>query len=67
MSSDSIVLIADMVLRDRVTKVDLPAWSMDMNVLSIAGKERTETGFRKIIEASGLEFPQSAGWGCSID
>lgn len=56
MSSDSIVLIADVVLRDRVTEVDLPAWTMDMNVLSIAGKERTVTGFVKIIEASGLEF-----------
>jgi hypothetical protein len=56
MSSDSIVLIVDVVLRGRFTEVDLPGVTMETSMLKIGGKERNEHGFRKIIEASGIEL-----------
>lgn len=56
MSADSRVLIADMVLPARVTEADLPAAVMDVCVMTMGGKERTEEGFKFILEAAGLEL-----------
>jgi hypothetical protein len=56
MSTDSRVLLADMVLPARVTEADLSAAAMDVCVMVMGGKERTERGFKTILEAAGLEI-----------
>jgi hypothetical protein len=56
MNVDSRVLIADMVMPARVTEADLPAAVMDVCVMVMGGKERTEQGFKTILEAAGLEL-----------
>jgi O-methyltransferase domain len=55
MALDSKVLIADMVMPERVYEADLPAAAMDNCVMVMGGKERTE-GIKKIIEESGLKL-----------
>ncbi|KAI1613983.1 S-adenosyl-L-methionine-dependent methyltransferase [Exophiala viscosa] len=56
MEPDSKVLIADMVMPKRVGEADLPAAAMDNCVMVMGGKERTEDGFRKILEDAGLKL-----------
>lgn len=56
MAPDSKVLIADMVMPKRVAEADLPAAAMDNCVMVMGGKERTEDGFRKILEDAGLKL-----------
>jgi hypothetical protein len=56
MRPDSKVLIADMVMPKRVGEADLPAAAMDNCVMVMGGKERTEEGFRKILEGAGLRL-----------
>ena len=56
MASDSRVLIADMVLPQRVGEADFPAAVLDQCVMTMGGKERTESGFRAILEPAGLEL-----------
>jgi O-methyltransferase domain len=54
MAPDSRVLIADMVMPRRVGEADLAAAVMDCTVMVMGGKERTEEGFRAILEQAGL-------------
>lgn len=56
MAEDSVVLIADFVLPEQVTPADLPIATMDITIFNMAGKERSESGFKKILERAGLEF-----------
>jgi hypothetical protein len=56
MTADSVVLIADMVLSATTHEADLPAVAMDVAMLVMGGKERSEDGFRKILEPAGLEL-----------
>ncbi|KIX95069.1 uncharacterized protein Z520_09379 [Fonsecaea multimorphosa CBS 102226] len=56
MSPDSKVLIADMVMPQRVYEADLPAAAMDNVVMVMGGKERTAEGFNKLLEAAGLKM-----------
>jgi len=56
MNSESRVLICEMVLPSRVSEADFPAAVMDMAVMTMGGKERTQDGFRKMFEAAGLEL-----------
>lgn len=56
MSQDSVVLIADVVLPDRVEQKDLPLVANDWIVLAITGKERTAKDFMGLFNAAGLEL-----------
>ncbi|RSL92312.1 hypothetical protein CEP52_013901 [Fusarium oligoseptatum] len=56
MSPESRVLICEMVLPPRVREADFASAVLDQAVMTMGGKERTEEGFRKIMEAAGLEL-----------
>ncbi|KAL2753098.1 hypothetical protein ACRALDRAFT_1083559 [Sodiomyces alcalophilus JCM 7366] len=56
MSSQSRVLVCEMVLSPRVGEVDFASAVLDQAVMTMGGKERTEAGFRKMFEAAGLEL-----------
>ena len=70
MKPDSLVLIADMVMPQRVHEADLPAATMDNIVAVLGEKERTEEGFRKILDEAGLMLVKvwraSAGVGALV-
>lgn len=59
MSSDSRVLICEMVLAPRVGEADFASAVLDQAVMTMGGKERTEAGFQKMFEAAGLELVQT--------
>lgn len=54
MKPDSVVLISERILPKRFGEADLPAAMYDMIMLNMGGKERTEDGFKEILEAAGL-------------
>ena len=56
MKSDSLLLIADMVMLARVSEAWLPAATMDNIVMAFGGKERTESSFRDLLNKAGLEL-----------
>lgn len=56
MAPDSLLLISDFCLPELVTERDLPAVTMDITILNMGGKERSEGGFREILNAAGLEL-----------
>ncbi|KAJ4513053.1 hypothetical protein HRR75_004820 [Exophiala dermatitidis] len=71
MASDSVVLIADFVFPDAPSPADLPIAAIDLVVMNMGGKERSEQGFKKILQAAGLEFiatyRSEAGFGAFIE
>ncbi|RSL68366.1 hypothetical protein CEP54_002842 [Fusarium duplospermum] len=56
MSLDSRVLICEMVLPPRVGEADFASAVLDQAAMTMGGKERTGKGFRRILEAAGLEL-----------
>jgi len=56
MSWDSVLLISEMVMPAKCSEVDLPSVCMDITMMNMGGKERTEGNFVKILEASGLKL-----------
>lgn len=56
MGPKSKLLIADFLIPAESSEADLAAAVMDMSMLLCAGKERTEDGFKMILEAAGLEL-----------
>lgn len=56
MSWDSILLISDMVVPAKCSEADLQAACMDITMMTMGGKEKTEANFVKILEASGLKL-----------
>ncbi|KAF5966180.1 O-methyltransferase B [Fusarium coicis] len=50
------VLICEMVLAPRVGEADFASAVLDQAVMTMGGKERTEAGFQKMFDASGLEL-----------
>lgn len=56
MAPDSIVLISDFVLPDRITPEDIEAAAAGILILTMAGKERSVSEIRAIIEAAGLQM-----------
>ncbi|KAK3391824.1 S-adenosyl-L-methionine-dependent methyltransferase [Sordaria brevicollis] len=56
MSPESRALICELVLPQRVGEAELGTIMLDHCVMSIAGKERTEEGLRKIFDAAGLDL-----------
>ncbi|KAF4442844.1 hypothetical protein F53441_11634 [Fusarium austroafricanum] len=50
------VLICEMVLSPRVGEADFASAVLDQAVMTMGGKERTEAGFQKMFDASGLEL-----------
>ncbi len=71
MAPDSVLLISDFCLPELVTESDLPAVTMDITILNMGGKERSERGFRNLLTAAGLEFVQAyhaqVGFGAIIE
>lgn len=59
MSPESRVLICEMVLAPRVGEHDFASAVLDQAVMTMGGKERTESGFQKMFEAAGLELVQT--------
>ncbi len=58
MSKESRVLICEMVIPMRVGEADFASAVLDQAVMTMGGKERTEEGFRKLLEGAGLELVQ---------
>jgi hypothetical protein len=56
MGDDSVVLISEMVLPRKVDEVNLSAAAMDNFMFTLGGKERTEEGFKTILEGAGFEM-----------
>ncbi|KAF4964685.1 hypothetical protein FSARC_7392 [Fusarium sarcochroum] len=53
------VLICEMVLAPRVGEADFASAVLDQAVMTMGGKERTEAGFQKMLDAAGLELVQT--------
>jgi hypothetical protein len=58
MGPDSRVLICEMVLPQRVGEADFASAVLDQAVMTMGGKERTEAGFKSLLEGAGLELVQ---------
>ena len=58
MDADSRVLICDIFISQRLGEADLASAVLDNAVISMGWKERTGDGFRKILDAAGLELIQ---------
>lgn len=58
MAPDSRVLIYDMVVPQRVGEADFAAAVLDQAMITMGGKERTEAGFKSLLESAGLELVQ---------
>jgi hypothetical protein len=56
MSWDSILLISDMVVPVKCSEADLPTACMDIAMMGMGGKEKTEENLVKILAASGLKL-----------
>jgi hypothetical protein len=56
MSWDSVLLIADMVVPTKCSEADRLAACMDITMMTMGGKEKTEENFVKILAASGLKL-----------
>lgn len=56
MALDSRVLICEMLLPPRVGELDIPVAVMDLAVMAMGGKERTEQGFSALFDAAELEL-----------
>ena len=56
MGPDSRLLIADIVVPDRVQNVDTYCYYMDLTVMTFAGKERSEADWRILFDRLGLEL-----------
>jgi len=55
MAPDSLVLISDFIVPDRITPNDIEVVSSNVMMLQMGGKERTEEEFRKVFDSAGLE------------
>lgn len=56
MAPDSRLLIADSVLPERLVEATLVGGIMDQLMFCIGGRERTEAGFRAILEPNNLDL-----------
>ena len=56
MAPDSRVLICDMVIPQRVDEASFASAVLDNAVMAMGGKERTEDGFKKLLEGAGIEL-----------
>ena len=67
MEPDSVVLLADTIMPERISEADLAAAALDVNMLTMGGKERSEGMFKQILEPAGFELVKvhRAGFGVS--
>ena len=56
MAADSKLLLADCVIPNRLQEATVTAGVLDQLMFCIGGKERTESGFKSILEPNGLEL-----------
>jgi hypothetical protein len=56
MSQDSVLLISDMVVPAKCSETDILTALMDIAMMGMGGKEKTEENFVKILAASGLKL-----------
>ena len=54
MADDSVLLIHEAVVPERLSEATMIAGTMDMFVLNCAGKERTKRGFEALLGHAGL-------------
>jgi hypothetical protein len=59
MDADSRILICEMVIPQRVGELEFPAAVLDQCVFAMGGKERTEVGFKALLEGAGMELVQT--------
>jgi O-methyltransferase domain len=71
MESDSKVLVAEFCFPTRASSDDLPIAAMDVGILNMGGKERSEDGFKKLFEGAGLEYVKTyrseGGFGAIVE
>ena len=53
---DSVILISEMMIPATTGEGDLPIVCMDMSMLNMGGKERSDKQFAEILTAAGLEL-----------
>ncbi|ETN46188.1 uncharacterized protein HMPREF1541_00372 [Cyphellophora europaea CBS 101466] len=56
MALDSRILIAELMLPEEVTTNDLGIATFDITMFNMGGKERTEAGFKALLESVGCEL-----------
>lgn len=56
MKPDSRVLIAEMVVPSHCKEADVPAAWMDLTMMVVGGKERTEENWQQLLSSAGLKI-----------
>ncbi|KAF7196059.1 O-methyltransferase hmp5 [Pseudocercospora fuligena] len=56
MAEDSVLLVAEMVVPDRVQREDTWVYQLDLSMFMFSGKERSAADFAKLFESAGLEL-----------
>lgn len=56
MGPDSIILVAELAMPDRIQMEDTYAYWMDMTMFTFGGKERSRTDWKKLFDSAGLEL-----------
>lgn len=56
MASDSLLLVSDYVVPERITPADIEVATAGVVMFQMAGKERTEEDFRRLFKSVGLEL-----------
>ena len=67
MEPDSVILLAETIMPERISEADLSAAALDINMLTMGGKERSEERLKQILEPAGFELVKvhRAGFGVS--
>lgn len=53
---DTVILISEMMVPATIGEAELPIVCMDMSMMNMGGKERSEKQFSEILTAAGLEL-----------
>jgi hypothetical protein len=56
MSPDSKLLISEMVVPSKPSELDIPVYWMDLCMMNLGGKERTEENWMEVLAAGGLKI-----------
>ena len=57
-AEDTVILISEMMIPATIGEGELPIICMDMSMMNMGGKERSEKQFVDILTAAGLELVQ---------
>lgn len=53
---DTVILISEMIMPATIGEGELPIVCMDMSMMNMGGKERSEKQFAELLNAAGLEL-----------